>query len=464
MSDSVCPKCGLPRVAPQGGQSCACVAASERSFESDRRPAASSVVSREIHLDREHLPGRPPRRDGEGVPLSARMGGHGPAHAAESPVQGSTPAWARDASPLKKVAGAAEPAWFLSPVQSEPPQAAVDEKEAARPPVAEISAPPSPLLSTDSSRATRVFGLPAKEEDLLAAGELEESADATASETPAPPSPLLSTGSSRATRVFGLPAKEEDLLAAGELEESAEAAASETPAPPSPLLSTDSSRATRVFGLPAEEARLPAAETKPEAESGKPATPVSEAPSAPPLPPRPAAAKARPSPLPKPRPAPRAPNAVEEIHAVPAGVWERVLARVIDFASLTCLWAILLFLAQSVSGIELLATSSLQRFAPWLGGLFCALTFVYAALFHALGGRTPGKWVVGIVVLDETGQPPALGRAALRALLAFVSAAPLFLGFAVAHFSRRRQAFHDKIARTYVVRLVEPRAPRSKAA
>ena len=374
MSDSVCPKCGLPRVAPQGGQSCACVAASERSFESDRRPAASSVVSREIHLDREHLPGRPPRRDGEGVPLSARMGGHGPAHAAESPVQGSTPAWARDASPLKKVAGAAEPAWFLSPVQSEPPQAAVDEKEAARPPVAEISAPPSPLLSTDSSRATRVFG------------------------------------------------------------------------------------------LPAEEARLPAAETKPEAESGKPATPVSEAPSAPPLPPRPAAAKVRPSPLPKPRPAPRAPNAVEEIHAVPAGVWERVLARVIDFASLACLWAILLFLAQSVSGIELLATSSLQRFAPWLGGLFCALTFVYAALFHALGGRTPGKWVVGIIVLDETGQPPALGRAALRALLAFVSAAPLFLGFAVAHFSRRRQAFHDKIARTYVVRLVEPRAPRSKAA
>jgi len=419
VSDSVCPKCGLPRVAPQGGQSCACVAASERSFESDRRPAASSVVSREIHLDREHLPGRPPRRDGEGVPLSARMGGHGPAHAAESPVQGSTPAWARDASPLKKVAGAAEPAWFLSPVQSEPPQAAVDEKEAARPPVAEISAPPSPLLSTDSSRATRVFGLPAKEEDLLAAGELEESADATASETPAPPSPLLST---------------------------------------------DSSRATRVFGLPAEEARLPAAETKPEAESGKPATPVSEAPSAPPLPPRPAAAKVRPSPLPKPRPAPRAPNAVEEIHAVPAGVWERVLARVIDFASLACLWAILLFLAQSVSGIELLATSSLQRFAPWLGGLFCALTFVYAALFHALGGRTPGKWVVGIIVLDETGQPPALGRAALRALLAFVSAAPLFLGFAVAHFSRRRQAFHDKIARTYVVRLVEPRAPRSKAA
>jgi len=419
VSDSVCPKCGLPRVAPQGGQSCACVAASERSFESDRRPAASSVVSREIHLDREHLPGRPPRRDGEGVPLSARMGGHGPAHAAESPVQGSTPAWARDASPLKKVAGAAEPAWFLSPVQSEPPQAAVDEKEAARPPVAETTAPPSPLLSTGSSRATRVFGLPAKEEDLLAAGELEESADATASETPAPPSPLLST---------------------------------------------DSSRATRVFGLPAEEARLPAAETKPEAESGKPATPVSEAPSAPPLPPRPAAAKVRPSPLPKPRPAPRAPNAVEEIHAVPAGVWERVLARVIDFASLACLWAILLFLAQSVSGIELLATSSLQRFAPWLGGLFCALTFVYAALFHALGGRTPGKWVVGIIVLDETGQPPALGRAALRALLAFVSAAPLFLGFAVAHFSRRRQAFHDKIARTYVVRLVEPRAPRSKAA
>ena len=499
MSDSVCPKCGLPRVSPQSGAVCACVAVGERSFESDRLPAASSIVSREIHLDREHVPGRPPRRDGDRAPLPSREGPRGLAHAAESPIQSATPAWARDASPLKKVAGAAEPAWFLSPVQSDPPQVAGGGDVAAPPtspedragvtdgqPVAENSeppllssaspratrvfglpcggeglpaemtspetpTPPSPLLSSASPRATRVFGLPCGGEGLPA--------EMTSPETPTPPSPLLSSASPRATRVFGLPCGEEGLPA--------EMTSPETPTPPSPLLSSASPRATRVFGLPGGEEGRPTAETNPEtspeAEHRTPA-PAPEAPSASPLPTRPAAAQASPSRLSKPRPAPVAPNAVEEIHAVPAGACGRALARAIDLACLFCLWALLLFLAQSVSGVELLAVSSLQRFAPWLGGLFCALTFAYAALFHALGGRSPGKWVVGIIVLDETGQPPSLGRAALRAVLAFVSAAPLFLGFAVAHFSRRRQAFHDKVARTYVVRLIEPRATRSRAA
>ena len=121
--------------------------------------------------------------------------------------------------------------------------------------------------------------------------------------------------------------------------------------------------------------------------------------------------------------------------------------------------ALVLLLAQAVAGAQLLDLAHMKRFALPLGGLFCALTFAYAALFHALGGRTPGKWVMGLHVLDETGQPPSLGCSALRALLAFVSAAPLFLGFATALFSRRHQAFHDKATGTYVVRLIEPRRP-----
>lgn len=150
---------------------------------------------------------------------------------------------------------------------------------------------------------------------------------------------------------------------------------------------------------------------------------------------------------------------VEEIHATPAGVFARGLARLIDLICLSCLWALALLLAQAVAGTQLLDVAHMKRFALPLGGLFCALTFAYTALFHALGGRTPGKWVLGLHVLDQAGQPPALNRSALRALLAFVSAAPLFLGFAVALFSRRRQSFHDKATGTYVVRLIEPRRP-----
>ena len=68
-----------------------------------------------------------------------------------------------------------------------------------------------------------------------------------------------------------------------------------------------------------------------------------------------------------------------------------------------------------------------------------------------------GKWVTGIRVLDETGNPPRFGRSALRMVLAFVSALPLFAGVAIALFSRRRQTLYDKLTGTYVVRLIEVR-------
>ena len=92
-----------------------------------------------------------------------------------------------------------------------------------------------------------------------------------------------------------------------------------------------------------------------------------------------------------------------------------------------------------------------------LTGLFLTLAFAYTTFFHTLYGRTPGKWITGIRVLDETGRPPRLGRSALRMILAFVSAIPLFIGVAAALFSRRRQTLYDRLTGTYVVRLIEIR-------
>lgn len=85
-------------------------------------------------------------------------------------------------------------------------------------------------------------------------------------------------------------------------------------------------------------------------------------------------------------------------------------------------------------------------------GLCAALAFVYSSLFHALGGRTLGKRLFGVQLVDATGRAPSLGRCALRSLLSLASAAFLFLGFFLALFDRRRQALHDKLSGTWVVR------------
>jgi uncharacterized RDD family membrane protein YckC len=67
-------------------------------------------------------------------------------------------------------------------------------------------------------------------------------------------------------------------------------------------------------------------------------------------------------------------------------------------------------------------------------------------------GATPGKIALGLKIVDaRTGQAPGIGRLILRFLGYFVSAFPLYLGFLWAAIDRRKQGWHDKIARTIVI-------------
>ncbi len=427
MSDSVCPKCGSQRATPMGCPACGAGLAPARPFDSARTPAHSPVVSQEICLDREHLPARPLQRDG-GAHQAPAMGAAGEGKWAERAPAGNragvpeqAPAWARHAAPLKRVADAPEPAWFLSPLRS-----------AAAPPADDA---PSPLPEGDVPAARA--GTPV---------------------APAAPSASLSQRP-RSAPPMTSPA-ESDRCAPGQTTAPLPLPRAEAPVP-----SVQPMPPARAQAIPPAQDASPGSAHRQVPDSGTdsplPARGALPAPrtSAAPATTEAAAAALQLSQQPAARAARVAPPAVEEIHAVPAGIFARGLARIIDLICLGCLTALVLLLAEIAAGVSLLNLARAKAFALPLGGLFCALTFAYAALFHALGGRTPGKWVAGICVLDETGQPPSLGRAALRALLAFASAAPLFLGFVAALFSRKRQAFHDKVAGTYVVRLIEPRRP-----
>lgn len=84
---------------------------------------------------------------------------------------------------------------------------------------------------------------------------------------------------------------------------------------------------------------------------------------------------------------------------------------------------------------------------------FGLLVYLVYCIFMESSGMhaTLGKRVLGAKVVSETGEPLTLKQALLRNLLKILSAFPLFMGFLMAAFSKKRQALHDKFAKTYVV-------------
>jgi len=67
-------------------------------------------------------------------------------------------------------------------------------------------------------------------------------------------------------------------------------------------------------------------------------------------------------------------------------------------------------------------------------------------------GQTPGKFALGIRVIKTDGGPISDVDAVIRAIGYHVSAMLFGLGFVWAFFDKNNQSWHDKMARTYVVR------------
>lgn len=104
----------------------------------------------------------------------------------------------------------------------------------------------------------------------------------------------------------------------------------------------------------------------------------------------------------------------------PAGIWQTLLLDSIYFASgfpelfLGCIWA------------------------------------VYAVVFLAAFGQTPGMKWVGIKLVDNRGGRPGVLRVILRQVLAPVSS-PFWLGYLIAWVTPRAAALHDILSGTRVV-------------
>ena len=99
---------------------------------------------------------------------------------------------------------------------------------------------------------------------------------------------------------------------------------------------------------------------------------------------------------------------------------------------------------RSIGGSTLLPLATLLTAAA----SFLAMT--YFVLFHGTGGKTIGKWFLGLRVVDAEKQPIGYGRACLRWIASAVFA-PVLLGFLWVLWSREKRAWHDYLAGTWVI-------------
>jgi uncharacterized RDD family membrane protein YckC len=73
-------------------------------------------------------------------------------------------------------------------------------------------------------------------------------------------------------------------------------------------------------------------------------------------------------------------------------------------------------------------------------------------LFWKRYGATPGKMLTHCVIVDEkTLKAPSRRQLAIRMLGYFLSTLPLCAGFLAINFTKKRQGFHDILAKTVVI-------------
>ncbi|MGH7113792.1 MAG: RDD family protein [Stellaceae bacterium] len=139
-----------------------------------------------------------------------------------------------------------------------------------------------------------------------------------------------------------------------------------------------------------------------------------------------------------------------------AGFWWRVLAYIIDAFILTIVGAV-------VGGILGFVIAGGGGSLDDVRGIVGILSFVwywlYFALFESSSLRgTPGKRACGLIVTRDDGYRISFGRATGRYFAQFLSALILCVGFLMAGWTRRKQALHDLICDTLVLKELDRQA------
>jgi len=144
-----------------------------------------------------------------------------------------------------------------------------------------------------------------------------------------------------------------------------------------------------------------------------------------------------------------------------AGFWRRFVASLLDFIII----GILLFISRiafDAIGLDLLNDQILgdrTGSAWWTAFMFnesvlsLAVGTLYFGYFESSSGQaSPGKRALGIIVTDLDRARISPARAVGRHLATLLSSAIFFIGYLIQPFTRKRQALHDVIASTLVLK------------
>jgi len=131
-------------------------------------------------------------------------------------------------------------------------------------------------------------------------------------------------------------------------------------------------------------------------------------------------------------------------------------ALLIDYIVVVGVLALATLLARVLGG-DVRRGGSFILFVGYL--TTAGVAFVNFVLLANLSGRTLGKWVAGLRIERQDGEPLSVGRALLRHLVGYpLTLLTLGLGFLLAAFNQQGRALHDWLAGTVVVRSRQPRA------
>lgn len=128
-----------------------------------------------------------------------------------------------------------------------------------------------------------------------------------------------------------------------------------------------------------------------------------------------------------------------------AGFWIRFWAALADLV-IQLIFLIPLYIWGSITD-PLSAYSLFGSLGGWVAG------WLYCALFESGGWQaTPGKRMLGIRVTTLAGERISFGRATGRYFGKILSTLIFYIGFIMAGITDKKQALHDKLAETLVLR------------
>lgn len=130
-----------------------------------------------------------------------------------------------------------------------------------------------------------------------------------------------------------------------------------------------------------------------------------------------------------------------------AGFLVRLLALVLD-------GIILGIIGYAIFGKEVVQidTTSGFSFSINFNGWKSVIPPFYTLLFWILFSATPGKLICRLKIVDTDGKRLSWQKALIRFVSYIPSAFVFFLGFIWVGFDSKKQGWHDKIAKTYVIK------------